>query len=126
MMLRIVTLLLFTPVLLLILTAFKTEVEAVQSPPSLVFTPTLDNIEAAISSHMVIAEKSARFGLPEVLFNLIPGMGAYSFLTRLVGRRRAEKMILSAEMRLCRSQGWSTTTSVGEANAATPRTISTP
>jgi DSF synthase len=54
--------------------------------------------EAAISSHMVIAEKSARFGLPEVLFNLIPGMGAYSFLTRLVGRRRAERMILSAEI----------------------------
>lgn len=54
--------------------------------------------EAAISSNVVVAERSARFGLPEVLFNLIPGMGAYSFLARLVGRRRAEKMILSGEI----------------------------
>jgi sorbitol/mannitol transport system permease protein len=46
----IVTLLIFTPVLLLIVTAFKTEVEAVQSPPSLIFEPTLENIADAVSS----------------------------------------------------------------------------
>lgn len=46
----IVTLLLFAPVLLLILTAFKTEVEAVQSPPSLLFTPTLENVQAALAT----------------------------------------------------------------------------
>jgi DSF synthase len=54
--------------------------------------------EAAISSHVVIAERSARFGLPEVLFNLIPGMGAYTFLIRRVSPDVAEQLILSGEM----------------------------
>jgi DSF synthase len=34
-------------------------------------------------------------GFPEVLFNLFPGMGAYSFLQRKVGRRVTEELILS-------------------------------
>ncbi|MGH8719316.1 MAG: crotonase/enoyl-CoA hydratase family protein, partial [Burkholderiales bacterium] len=34
--------------------------------------------ECALSSDIIIAEKSARFGFPEILFNLFPGMGAYS------------------------------------------------
>ena len=38
--------------------------------------------EAAMASDIIIAEKSAKFGLPEILFNLFPGMGAYSFLSR--------------------------------------------
>jgi len=54
--------------------------------------------EAAISSNVVIAEKSAKFGLPEVLFNLIPGMGAYSFLIRRTGPDLAEKIIMSGEL----------------------------
>ena len=54
--------------------------------------------EAAISSNVVIAEKSAKFGLPEVLFNLIPGMGAYSFLARRCGPDIAEKIIMSGEL----------------------------
>ena len=54
--------------------------------------------EAAISSNFVIAEKSAKFGLPEVLFNLIPGMGAYSFLVRRTGPDLAEKIIMSGEL----------------------------
>jgi len=54
--------------------------------------------EAAISSNVVIAERSARFGLPEVLFNLIPGMGAYTFLSRRVSPDVAERLILSGEM----------------------------
>ncbi|HOX24126.1 MAG TPA: crotonase/enoyl-CoA hydratase family protein [Candidatus Krumholzibacteria bacterium] len=54
--------------------------------------------EAAISSNVVIAERSARFGLPEVLFNLIPGMGAYSFLIRRVSPDIAKELILSGEM----------------------------
>jgi DSF synthase len=54
--------------------------------------------EAAISSNVVIAEKSAKFGLPEVLFNLIPGMGAYSFLVRRTGPDMAEKIIMSGEL----------------------------
>ncbi len=54
--------------------------------------------EAAISSNVVIAEKSAKFGLPEVLFNLVPGMGAYSFLVRRTGPDLAEKIIMSGEL----------------------------
>jgi DSF synthase len=51
--------------------------------------------EAAVSSNVIVAEKSARFGLPEVLFNLFPGMGAYSLLARRMDVARAERMILS-------------------------------
>lgn len=54
--------------------------------------------EAAISSNVVIAERSAKFGLPEVLFNLIPGMGAYSFLVRKCGPDTAERLMMSGEL----------------------------
>ena len=43
--------------------------------------------ECALSASVLIAEESSRMGFPEILFNLFPGMGAYSFLTRKVGRR---------------------------------------
>lgn len=51
--------------------------------------------ECALSSAVLIAEESARMGFPEILFNLFPGMGAYSFLSRKVGRRLTEEMITS-------------------------------
>ena len=51
--------------------------------------------EAALASSIVIAEESCKMGFPEVLFNLFPGMGAYSFLQRKVGRRITEELILS-------------------------------
>jgi DSF synthase len=54
--------------------------------------------EAALSSDVIIAEKSARFGFPEILFNLFPGMGAYSFLERRIGQRGAEEMIASGKI----------------------------
>jgi len=54
--------------------------------------------EAALGNHVIIAEKDSRFGLPEVLFNLFPGMGAYPLLARRVGPGRAEKMILSGRV----------------------------
>lgn len=54
--------------------------------------------EAALSCHAVVAERSARFGLPEVLFNLFPGMGAYSFLSRRLTPVAAERMILSGNI----------------------------
>lgn len=54
--------------------------------------------ESALSCDMMIAEKSAKFGLPEVLFNLFPGMGAYSFLSRRIGPVRAEEMIMSGRI----------------------------
>jgi len=54
--------------------------------------------EAALSSNIIIAERGVKMGLPEVLFNLFPGMGAYSLLSRKVGPLAAEKMILSGEI----------------------------
>lgn len=54
--------------------------------------------EAALGNHVIIAEKDSRFGLPEVLFNLFPGMGAYPLLARRLGSGGAEKMILSGRV----------------------------
>ena len=54
--------------------------------------------EGALSASVVIAEESARMGFPEVLFNLFPGMGAFSFLSRKIGRRDAERLIMSGNV----------------------------
>ncbi|EEF79184.1 crotonase/enoyl-CoA hydratase family protein [Methylophaga thiooxydans] len=54
--------------------------------------------EASLSSNVIIAERGVKMGLPEVLFNLFPGMGAYSLLSRKVGPRKAEEMILSGKL----------------------------
>jgi len=54
--------------------------------------------EHAMAFDIIVAEKSARMGLPEIMFNLFPGMGAYSFLTRRVGRDIAERMILKGKI----------------------------
>lgn len=54
--------------------------------------------EALLCFDIVIAERSARFGLPEMLFGLFPGMGAYSILARKLGRLMAERMILSGKI----------------------------
>jgi DSF synthase len=55
-------------------------------------------MEMALSSTVVIAERSAEMGLPEILFGLFPGMGAYQLLARRVGITQAEKMIKSGNM----------------------------
>jgi DSF synthase len=54
--------------------------------------------ECALSSTYLIAEESSRMGFPEVLFNLFPGMGAYSYLVRKVGRKTTEELITSGNM----------------------------
>lgn len=54
--------------------------------------------EAALSSDVIVAEKSSRFGFPEILFNLFPGMGAYSFLDRKIGQQGAEQVITSGKI----------------------------
>ncbi|MFM7669859.1 MAG: crotonase/enoyl-CoA hydratase family protein [Betaproteobacteria bacterium] len=46
--------------------------------------------EFALASDVIIAEAGTRLGFPEILFNLFPGMGAYSFLARRIGPREAE------------------------------------
>lgn len=56
--------------------------------------------EAALSSNLLIAERGVKMGLPEVLFNLFPGMGAFSLLSRKVGTAMAEKIIFSGKLYL--------------------------
>lgn len=54
--------------------------------------------EHALAFDILVAERSARLGLPEIVFNLFPGMGAYSFLVRRVGRKLAERFILEGKI----------------------------
>ena len=54
--------------------------------------------ECALAFDVIIAERSAKFGLPEILFNLFPGMGAYSFLLRRIGPVQAERLITSGRL----------------------------
>jgi len=51
--------------------------------------------EAALSSDVLVAERRAQMGFPEVLFNLFPGMGAYNLLQRRIGVLQTEKALLS-------------------------------
>jgi DSF synthase len=54
--------------------------------------------EMALCSDVLVAEESAMIGLPEILFNLFPGMGAYSLLARRASARIAEELILSGKV----------------------------
>lgn len=54
--------------------------------------------ESLLSCDLLVAERKARFGLPEVLMNLFPGMGAHCFLTRRIGSNAAMKIILSGQV----------------------------
>ena len=54
--------------------------------------------EAALSCHTIVAEEGALMGLPEVLFDLFPGMGAYSFLCKRIAPRQAEKLMLEGNV----------------------------
>lgn len=55
-------------------------------------------LEVALSSDILIAERGSKMGFPEILFNLFPGMGAYSFLSRKIGAIQAERMILGGQL----------------------------
>lgn len=55
-------------------------------------------LEAALTSDIIIAERRSQLGFPEILFNLFPGMGAYSLIARKVSPKFAEKMILGGKM----------------------------
>ena len=54
--------------------------------------------EKALSCQFMIAERSAKFGLPEVFFGLYPGMGAYSLLARKLGAAQAKRMVRSGKV----------------------------
>ena len=54
--------------------------------------------EAALASDILVSEKQAQFGFPEVLFNLFPGMGAYNLLQRRIGMQRTERMLVNGKL----------------------------
>jgi DSF synthase len=54
--------------------------------------------EAALASDILISEKQAQFGFPEVMFNLFPGMGGYNLLQRRIGMQRTERMLLNGKL----------------------------
>jgi len=74
------------------------------------FSPTLTKItlvqgdalgggfECTLAADLIVAEERAQLGFPEILFNLFPGMGAYSLLSRRIGMRAAEDLILSGRI----------------------------
>jgi DSF synthase len=54
--------------------------------------------ESLLSFNVIIAERGAKFGFPEALFGLFPGMGAYSLVARRTGAAFAEEMMLSGRI----------------------------
>lgn len=54
--------------------------------------------EAALAADVIVAEKRARFGFPETLFGMFPGMGAFSFLARKLSPAMAKRMMTSGKI----------------------------
>jgi DSF synthase len=54
--------------------------------------------EAALCCNTLIAEEGTGMGFPEVLFDLFPGMGAFSFLSRRIAPAQAERMMLDGHV----------------------------
>ncbi len=54
-------------------------------------------LEGALASDVVIAERKSLFSFPEILFNMFPGMGAYSLVARKAGTKVADEMILGGK-----------------------------
>jgi DSF synthase len=53
--------------------------------------------ESLLSFNVRIAERGAKFGFPETIFGLFPGMGACSLVARRTGAAFAEEMMLSGK-----------------------------
>jgi DSF synthase len=54
--------------------------------------------ESLLSFNVIIAERGAKFGFPETMFGLFPGMGAYSIVARRVNAAFAEEMMLTGRI----------------------------
>lgn len=55
-------------------------------------------LELAMSAHIRVASDNARMGLPEVTLGVIPGYGGTQRLPQLIGKGRANEMIMTAQM----------------------------
>lgn len=54
--------------------------------------------ESALCCQTIVAESGVGMGFPEVLFDLFPGMGAYSFLRKRISPTQAEHMMLDGNI----------------------------
>lgn len=54
-------------------------------------------LESLLSFNVIIAERGTKFGFPETMFGLFPGMGAYSLVSRRTDAILAEEMMLSGK-----------------------------
>ncbi|MCI4589888.1 crotonase/enoyl-CoA hydratase family protein [Sphingobium sp. BYY-5] len=84
-------------------------------------------LEALMCFDVIIAERQTRFGLPEVLFGLFPGMGAYSILQRRIGPVLARQMIADGRIytadEMCEMGIVTQVVDTGDGEAATARWI---
>ncbi len=55
-------------------------------------------LEFALMHDIVIAKEGVKLGFPECRFNLFPGMGAYSQLTRYLSKRDRNDILLSGKL----------------------------
>jgi DSF synthase len=55
-------------------------------------------LEGALCCNYIVAERGIQLGLPEILFNCFPGMGAYSMLARRIDAAKVERMIFSGRI----------------------------
>lgn len=54
--------------------------------------------EIALAGDVIIAERHAQMGFPEILFNTFPGMGAFQSLSARIGLQPATRMIQSGKL----------------------------
>ncbi len=54
--------------------------------------------EGALSTSVLIAERGSKFGFPETVFGMFPGMGAFSFLARRLSPSVAKRIINSGKV----------------------------
>ncbi|WP_207483857.1 carbohydrate ABC transporter permease [Arenibaculum pallidiluteum] len=94
--------LIFFPVFWMVLTSFKTEVEAVQTPPSLFFTPTLENYAAVRerADYVHFATNSVVISLGATLLALVVAVPAAYAMAFFPGKRTKDLLLwmLSTKM----------------------------
>lgn len=75
----------FSPVLWIILTAFKTRTDALAVPPKLFFTPTLDNFKSVFYRSSITTDTTQATDMALYFFNSIFIAGTSVFLALIVG-----------------------------------------
>ena len=98
----LMTFVLFFPILWMIITAFKTEREAIASPPILFFTPSLQNFEEILDSadYLHFFSNSVIISVGSTLLGILIGLPAAYALAFFPGRRSKDLLVwmLSTKM----------------------------